>query len=865
MHFHQKIHQYLMEYRNKHDRSFNFIVRQRSFKNDKKFPGGKFAHGLVFQGNNDYCFVGLIDRSGGANATRSVGLVFKPIENGFNVILEIVFPGEKDEALVNFYRKLASRFEDIRWDPKNTRAYKTIGEFNDDDPSFIYNWLDINYPIIQQTSKDSGILDLIPSNAKFDKLQTELQQKIEKATKEVNYWIFQGSPKIYNIVKALKAGHLKSWKITAHRDRIKIGDQVIIWQTGSQAGCHALAEVTSNVSIFKDEEFERQYYTSPDEDSATDRVKIKIVKYLVDSPILWEDIKVNPAFSNFKAGNRGTNFSTTKEEYNAILKLSLNNSNSDKIREEFSDWLKGSETSNKINSYFRAIDILNEILNKDLYLEKNIATLSLLYQDTLENQRDENSKYYYAVAPSYGNSGFYSASIKAFINFLKEGHGNIDKKDSPIKTNKMTINQILYGPPGTGKTFYLKNQLFDKYTSKQTSITKEQHFETVVNGCSWWQVIAIALLDLGNSKVSDIFEHDWVQKKASLSNSKTVRPTLWGQLQSHTIETCEYVNVSKRQQPLIFNKTKDSYWEILEEEVKELTPELYDLKDSVDNYNPDPDKVVKHYDFVTFHQSFAYEDFIEGIKPILPEHDEETTDLGYAIEDGVFKNLCKRAKNDPENRYAIFIDEINRGNVSAIFGELITLIEVDKREGAKNKIKIKLPYSKQEFSVPSNLDIYGTMNTADRSVEALDTALRRRFEFKEMMPEYSVIESETVNEIQLSKVLESINQRIELLIDRDHTIGHSYFVNVNTEEKLANAFNNKIIPLLQEYFYGDYGKIGLVLGKGFVKNAKNKDLKFSSFKYEGKDEFIIPSFILKPIDESNIIDAVNQLFETKES
>ncbi|WP_373941047.1 AAA family ATPase [Polaribacter sejongensis] len=433
-----------------------------------------------------------------------------------------------------------------------------------------------------------------------------------------------------------------------------------------------------------------------------------------------------------------------------------------------------------------------------------------------------------------------------------------------IMLDKMPTNQILYGPPGAGKTYYLKDQLFDKYTTKQTSITKEQHFETVVSSCSWWQVIAIALLDLGKSKVSGIFEHEWIQKKASLSNSKTIRPTLWGQLQSHTINECEFVNVSSRQQPLLFNKTKDSFWEILENEVQELVPELYDIKDSVDNYSPNPDTIIKNYDFVTFHQSFAYEDFIEGIKPISPEEGQETKDLGYAIEDGVFKKLCLKAKNDPNNRYAIFIDEINRGNVSAIFGELITLIEIDKRKDAKNEISIKLPYSKTAFSVPSNVDIYGTMNTADRSVEALDTALRRRFEFKEMMPDYAVIENEEVEGIKLSEVLEKINQRIELLIDRDHTIGHSYFVNVTSPEKLANAFNNKIVPLLQEYFYGDYGKIGLVLGNGFVKINKNDTINFADFKYDNANDFKIASYELKHVDENTVIDATLELLGKKE-
>lgn len=421
------------------------------------------------------------------------------------------------------------------------------------------------------------------------------------------------------------------------------------------------------------------------------------------------------------------------------------------------------------------------------------------------------------------------------------------------------VNQIFYGPPGTGKTYALKRDLFPLYTTKETSIGLDQHFESVVKECSWWEVIAIALLQLGKSKVNDIFNHKWVQKKAELSNSNTVKPTLWGQLQSHTIEECNYVNVKSKQQPLIFNKTEDSSWEILKDKVDNEVPELYELINKVENFNPSPDKEIKRYKFVTFHQSFSYEDFIEGIKPVMSDNTEISEDLGYKIEDGIFKEICKDAALDHNNRYAIFIDEISRGNVSAIFGELITLIEKDKRGGAINEMSIELPYSKKKFSVPSNLDIYGTMNTADRSVEALDTALRRRFEFKEMMPDVNVIEGLEVEEVSLSEVLNTINKRIELLVDRDHTIGHSYFVNADTKEKLADSFNNKIVPLLQEYFYGDYGKIGLVLGKGFVETIKNDKITFADFGYENSEDFKIPSYNLKTINPENIIDALHQL------
>src|SRR5690606_20783560 len=251
---------------------------------------------------------------------------------------------------------------------------------------------------------------------------------------------------------------------------------------------------------------------------------------------------------------------------------------------------------------------------------------------------------------------------------------------------------------------------------------------------------------------------------------------------------------------------------------KEIAPELFEHLDSVNNFKPSPNKTVKRYEFVTFHQSYTYEDFVEGIKPIMIEDIDEQNDLKYEIKSGIFKEICKRAENDPNNDYALFIDEINRGNVSQIFGELITLIEQDKRKGEENELSLILPYSRKSFSVPKNLSIIGTMNTADRSVEALDTALRRRFSFAEMPPKPELIKTEgkaengIVNGIDLSVLLETINKRIEKLLDKDHMIGHSYFLSVESLKGLKSAFQNKIVPLLQEYFFGDYGKIGLVLG-----------------------------------------------------
>jgi 5-methylcytosine-specific restriction enzyme B len=202
-----------------------------------------------------------------------------------------------------------------------------------------------------------------------------------------------------------------------------------------------------------------------------------------------------------------------------------------------------------------------------------------------------------------------------------------------------------------------------------------------------------------------------------------------------------------------------------------------------------------------------------------------------------------------ENRnYILIIDEINRGNVSQIFGELITLIEEDKRVGRDEALSITLPYSKETFSVPSNLHILGTMNTADRSVEALDTALRRRFSFIEMPPKSDKIKTHgklkdlgaVVEGIDLADLLSTLNTRIEKLLDKNHLIGHSYFMKVANIEELQSVFNESIIPLLQEYFYGDFAKIGLIIGKGFFEEEKKSQQAgsklFADFYHEAIDE-----------------------------
>ena len=269
--------------------------------------------------------------------------------------------------------------------------------------------------------------------------------------------------------------------------------------------------------------------------------------------------------------------------------------------------------------------------------------------------------------------------------------------------------------------------------------------------------------------------------------------------------------------------------------------------------------------FTTFHQSYGYEEFIEGIRPVMAG-EEEKKSIEYEIVPGVFKKFCDE-NSQPDKRCVFIIDEINRGNISKIFGELITLIEETKRKGEEEELTASLPYSKQDFGVPNNVYILGTMNTADRSIALMDTALRRRFNFIEMMPDCRTIEDVVIRqngkEVNIGNVLDIMNRRIEFLFDREHTIGHAFFTslkndNSNSIGRLAAIFRNSIIPLLQEYFYDDYEKIRLVLGDNhkkdeqfqFIKkvNIEQKELFGESIRLESTDFYSLNEDALGKIE-----------------
>ncbi|MEN1961308.1 AAA family ATPase [Luteimonas sp. MJ246] len=382
-------------------------------------------------------------------------------------------------------------------------------------------------------------------------------------------------------------------------------------------------------------------------------------------------------------------------------------------------------------------------------------------------------------------------------------------------------NLILYGPPGTGKTWKLQ-QLFTKYTDQPADVDRATWELRLVARFGWRAVIAAALGDLGHAvKVISLEQHPLIKAKAAQRKRGNVRAALWGYMQSHTPLESTTVNVANRRPPYVFVKGEESDWAVVTN-WQDVDAEAAELLGAWKAGPGVSGQAIARYRVVTFHPSYSYEDFVIGLRPVAADSGGDAA-AGFRMVDGVFKQVCAEARANPGKPYALFIDEINRAHIAKVFGELITLIEPDKRahydaSGALlGGMEVQLPGTGDEdgdgerFGVPENLDIYGTMNTADRSIALLDIALRRRFEFEEVPPNYKVLERR-VEGVELARLLQAINDRLEFLADRDRLIGHAYFTRVASLEDLRSAFRLQVIPLLQEYFFDDWSRIALVLG-----------------------------------------------------
>jgi len=512
-------------------------------------------------------------------------------------------------------------------------------------------------------------------------------------TRNANYWIFQGNPSVFDFETAIKNNLLEDWTVSAHKDKIKKGDKVILWISGKNSGCYSLAEVTSEAQIITQSKDSHLWKT---EDKNPLKAGIKITHNIIETPLLWSKIKGTKGLENLKVGNQGTNFTATKKEFKTILSL-INN-----------------------------------------------TTAS-------NNKADMQSK-----------------------------------------------NIILYGPPGTGKTYNSIDKAVeiaspDRFNFNNHKSNKEVFDELRRNG-------QIEFVTFHQNYSYEDFVVGISPDVTSGTLRFDKREGIFKQLAERAKQNW-LASSDKKEIRIDFNFVFNAFFsKLIEEEVKEIEISMKSkgYKFKVTSIDIDGGRIK----FTKQSGGTGHDLLVKNLKAIYEGS------LDYGVEGlGVYYNpLVENLKEfaetlEPQNsaevelkRFVLIIDEINRSNISKVFGELITLLEDDKRLGEENELKITLPNGEKEFGVPSNLYIIGTMNTADKSIALIDIALRRRFEFIGYYPEYEMLNEEE------SSLLKKVNEAVfKEKKSADYLIGHAYFMKGQT---IQIVLQNKVVPLLMEYFSG---------------------------------------------------------------
>jgi len=1012
----------LLEFKKSHP-DFTFSLRQRDFAQTNGVK--RLEAGQWFQGS-DYIYVPLFKKGDSARKIKTLGftIVFDKSGNITNSSITISFKsGVKNENEITFHKQLASKIG-LELNEQN------YGDKYFENPQDIFT--NLNYFITDVRNYALSLLEelellkeYIYSESDFQKCLNRINEiKLEALSpkKEINYWVFQGSPKIYNIVGALKANAIKTWTVSAHKNKIKVGDKLILWMTGNNSGCFALGRITSPVTYMKEEDSEMDFYLKPTEQIDNNRVSIEIEHNYCNSPILWENIKDDEVFKDFNGGNQGTNFTATKEQYETLLDLASSNSDSayaavkkvldqEKLK-SFLTILRDFVKSNTINADDERISfnvrenkrrlvfiignryalciqkrnsttemsfISKDILSKTSEDFRNPNGKIEAYWNTFENLKgyekninegflielDRNNK---CPHRKYINQDFINDIYSNQTNTIKfivanitwnskdwkevseddSGHAWVGGENIPHESwnfdfdnprnkngNVLGFAKFTNAPKLEGDKnlviFYSKGKIVGFYgkatiLKKCVDISDKESYNLV-----------------GDKNLSIVLKNklDNIKEKGYLENKERV-----GQVGFSYLEKTETalnildaaINLNPEQHQVLKNikewilentnlqsnsnngnmesldkttalnqilygppGTGKTYNTVLEAAKIVTGNELISYDEALVEFNK---KLGNQIEFITFHQNYSYEDFIQGIRPDT----ENGKELTFEKKDGVFKRIADRAlrnwidsekpesakkdfdavfqdfmmplmeedeievkmkktsfyitqiseksiefrKNQGDSQhtlsintlrkmyndgfneiilgglqpyynpilslllekgksqfmpvekknFVIIIDEINRANISRVFGELITLIEKDKRSHGKIPMRVTLP-SGDSFMVPSNLYIIGTMNTADKSIALLDIALRRRFDFVAKYPEVSLVKPE------YQEIFSAINKAILDRKNHDFTIGHAYFM--EDDCTLENTINNKVIPLLLEYFMNDEKEVAAIL------------------------------------------------------
>jgi 5-methylcytosine-specific restriction endonuclease McrBC GTP-binding regulatory subunit McrB len=491
-------------------------------------------------------------------------------------------------------------------------------------------------------------------------------------------------------------------------------------------------------------------------------------------------------------------------------------------------------------------------------------------------------------------SGFRKHHNSAYFKAVTDLSYRIKILDMAFGEKTKAMNLILYGPPGTGKTYqtidyavkisaperfregeHEKNKIIYEelmregqivFTTFHQSMCYEDFIEGIKPASDESSNLTYSVEDGLFKQLAINAAFEFVGEKSPDASKSLSFSTVYDQLIDDVNEKIgnnvgftlklrsgaelEVVEITSASNFIVQHKNGSRTYTVSRKRLEKLFSDLPDL-DDISNINEEIRNVIGGSN------ASAYWAVLKKLRSYIGEIQPSGTGKKYSYDDkaaAVEKLLPEDViVTGNEKRYVLIIDEINRGNVSQVFGELITLIEEDKRFGKKERLSAKLPYSRSRFFVPPNMYIVGTMNTADRSVEALDTALRRRFSFIEMVPLYDLEGmGKVIADISLSELLETINGRIEKLIDRDHRIGHSYFLGIDSTDDLMKVFKYKIIPLLQEYFYGNYEKMGLVLGSGFIDKLPDEKVTFARFPADEHDfnDKVIYRICKKPLEDA---------------
>ena len=504
---------------------------------------------------------------------------------------------------------------------------------------------------------------------------------------------------------------------------------------------------------------------------------------------------------------------------------------------------KSSDFDGKPTAFWNKFDDISEVLKHQQSIFNAIEK---------ELNRAQKSSYFKHNKEELEKMAF-DADFRKEVLDQSENQINIDELIKNInelmsntdKTPAIPLNQILFGAPGTGKTYHTKEIAVEIINGKKEG-GKKREIEEINK--EYEELIEAGQIVFTTFHQSLSYEDfiEGIKPEITEGGNVTyeVKDGIFKQL-------CSQATALEPKDGDIEIYDFDKGWNDLIAEAKNKpnlslhtrTGEEIYVTGITDNENlkikHKNSKLDKEYPILYSRAKKLQKAFpdLSAVKSISKAFRSVIPGCYYTIYWAILNYINNKIKENNKEidfeetkNHVLIIDEINRGNVSAIFGELITLLEEDKRKGNPEHIEAKLPYSGDNFSVPNNVYIIGTMNTADRSVEALDTALRRRFSFVEMQPNPEVLSE--VENVDLSKLLETINKRIEVLIDKDHQIGHSYFIGIQDIEDLKRTFKDKIIPLLEEYFYRDFGKIGLVLGGEFIKLAENQVAFPENFEYE---------------------------------